>query len=128
MKALFTTFALIFNLWAMPQILSFAEVKEYLLRTEKAKIGAVGKILRKDGSLYGFQIIRLPKESLFYQLGARKGDIILRIETKEEIPLSSNLQLYRLLWRLEQEEVVAVTYERDGRKFRKIFKNQKPSL
>ncbi|MCS6985615.1 MAG: hypothetical protein NZM25_10885 [Leptospiraceae bacterium] len=108
--------------------ISFSEVKEYLLATSREKVGAVGKILRRDGSLYGYQIIRLPRDSLFYKLGARKGDIILSIKTDKEIPLDSPWKLYSLLMRLDQEKAVSVRYERKGKKYEKIFRNQSAKI
>ncbi len=103
--------------------LSFAAVKKLLLASDRKKLGGIGKIETRDRGFYGYQIVRLPEDSFFYRLGARKGDIIRKIEADHPVELSSDLDLYALLLRLHEVPELTVTLERDEKIKKFTFTN-----
>jgi len=96
------------------------QVKKILSRSdvENKVFNKVNQILTQiavspymiNGSMEGFRLVRVPRNSIVYELGARSGDIIRRVNGHE---LTRIDQMYKLWENIKDDSLINVDLERN---------------
>jgi len=99
--------------------ISRAEIKQQLKNNmENMLKGIVISPYRKNGKIVGFRLKKVRPYNFFYKIGARSGDIIMRVNDKK---MDSSQKLYGFWQNFSKESKVAIDVERRGRMMRFDF-------
>ncbi len=71
-----------------------------------------------DGNMEGLRLMRVPSESIVYELGARSGDVIRRVNGHE---LKQVDQMYKLWENIKDDSFITVELERQNKLFSYSF-------
>jgi type II secretion system protein C len=71
-----------------------------------------------NGQMQGLRLIRVPNESIVYELGGRSGDIIKRVNGRE---LDQIDQMYKLWENIKDDSQITVDLERKNQMFSYSF-------
>ena len=99
--------------------ISRAEIKQQLKNNmENMLKGIVISPYRKNGKIEGFRLKKVRPYNFFYKIGARSGDIIMRVNDKK---MDSSQKLYSFWQNFSKESKVAIDVERRGSMMRFDF-------
>ena len=68
----------------------------------------------KDGAMEGLRLIRVPNDSIVYELGGRSGDIVRRVNGHQVDQID---QMYKLWENIKDDSLITVDLERNSRIF-----------
>jgi general secretion pathway protein C len=88
---------------------SFLQQK-VLKKVDNALRGLRAGPYREDGQVKGYKLFQLRPYNILYKLGARKGDIIKRVNGH---PIDSTEKLYKLWGAIQGESRIVIDLERD---------------
>lgn len=95
------------------QTLSRAELQQKVLNNmDNALRGLRAGPHRIDGRIVGYKLFRVQPSSMLHRLGARNGDIVMRVNGH---PVDSTEKLYQMWQSIQGESRITVDLERGGR-------------
>ncbi len=95
------------------QTLSRSELQQKVLNNmDNALRGLRAGPHRVDGRIAGYKLFRVQPSSILYRLGARNGDIVMRVNGH---PVDSTEKLYQMWQSIQGESRITVDLERGGR-------------
>ncbi len=95
------------------QTISRAELQQKVLNNmDNALQGLRAGPHRVDGKILGYKIFRIQPSSILYKLGARNGDVVLRVNGH---PIDSTEKLYKMWQSIQGESKITVDLDRGGK-------------
>lgn len=95
------------------QTISRAELQQKVLNNmDNALAGLRAGPYRVDGRIEGFKLFRVQPNSVLYQLGARNGDVVRRVNGH---PIESTEKLYQLWKSIQGDSRITIDLERGGK-------------
>ncbi len=95
------------------QTISRAELQQKVLNNmDNALAGLRAGPYRVDGKIQGFKLFRVQPNSVLYQLGARNGDVVRRVNGH---PIESTEKLYQLWQSIQGDSRITIDLERGGK-------------
>lgn len=91
--------------------ISRTDFKKYVGEGDKLLINASFGPNIEDGKITGYKIYQVAATHLFYQLGARSGDIVRRVNG---IPLNNSQKMLELWSNIQNSTIVTIDIERKG--------------
>jgi general secretion pathway protein C len=95
------------------QTISRAELQQKVLNNmDNALQGLRAGPHRVDGKIQGYKLFRVQPNSILYRLGARNGDIVMRVNGH---PVDSTEKLYKMWQNIQGESKITVDLDRGGK-------------
>jgi general secretion pathway protein C len=95
------------------QTISRAELQQKVLNNmDNALQGLRAGPHRVDGKIQGYKLFRVQPTSILYRLGARNGDIVMRVNGH---PVDSTEKLYKMWQNIQGESKITVDLDRGGK-------------
>lgn len=95
------------------QTISRAELQQKVLNNmDNALAGLRAGPYRVDGKIQGYKLFRVQPDSVLYQLGARNGDVVRRVNGH---PIDSTEKLYQMWKSIQGDSRITIDLERGGK-------------
>jgi len=95
------------------QTISRAELQQKVLNNmDNALAGLRAGPYRVDGKVQGYKLFRVQPNSVLYQLGARNGDVVRRVNGH---PIDSTEKLYQMWKSIQGDSRITIDLERGGK-------------